>query len=257
MKSLPSPQRQIFNVWHRNFLQFSRTWTVSLFWILIEPLVILGAIGFGVGSYINNVHGVSYIDFFFPALLCSTAMMVSFFESTYGSFSKLTYQKTYVTMILAPISPRQIVAGEILWAASKGTLSSIGVGLVAIPFGLVNPMTILPVLSVVFISAILFSSLGMIVTSMAKNYDSIIYPTSGLIVPMSMLSGTYFPLDQMPTFLRALVYLFPLTHSVALARALMLNSVTWLQSLNFIYLVVVGGILFRIASRKISAKLIQ
>lgn len=257
MKSLPSGKRQVYNVWHRNFLQFRRTWTVSLFWILIEPLVILGSIGFGVGSYINNVHGVSYVDFFFPALLCSTAMMVSFFESTYGNFSKLTYQQIYVTMVLAPLSPQQIVLGEILWAATKGTLSALGVTIVAIPFGLVNPIVILPVLGVVFVSALLFSAMGMIVTSMVKNYDSIIYPTSGLIVPMSMLSGTYFPLDQMPTLLKLVVYLFPLTHSVALARALLLHSATWFHLLHLLYIIVVAGIFIRIASRRITAKLIQ
>jgi len=184
-------------------------------------------------------------------------MMVSFFESTYGNFSKLTYQKIYVTMILAPVSSQQIVAGEILWAATKGTLSAIGVALVAIPFGLVSSMMILPVLGVIFLTALLFSALGMIVTSMVKNYDSIIYPTSGLIVPMSMLSGTYFPLDQMPTLLKILVYVFPLTHSVALSRALMLHSFNWYQLLHIVYILVVTAILIRIGSRRISERLIQ
>jgi lipooligosaccharide transport system permease protein len=219
--------------------------------------VILGSIGFGVGSYINNVHGVSYIDFFFPALLCSTAMMVSFFEATYGNFSKLTHQQIYVTMILAPLTPTQIVLGEIIWSATKGTLSSLGVAIVAIPFGLVNPIGLVPAIGVVFASALLFSSMGMIVTSMVKNYDSIIYPTSGLIVPMSMLSGTYFPLDQMPSVLKALVYLFPLTHSVALVRALMLRSFNWYQLGHLVFILILTAVLIRIAIRKISAKLVQ
>jgi lipooligosaccharide transport system permease protein len=230
---------------------------VSFFWILVEPTVIFGAIGFGVGSYINNVAGVSYIDFFFPALLCSTAMIVSFFESTYGNFSKLTYQQTYVTMILSPIEPSQIVAGEILWAATKGTLSSIGVALVALPLGVLESWRIFPAFFVIFISAFLFGSLGMLVTSMVKNYDSIIYPTSGLIVPMSMLSGTYFPIDQLPVALRFLVYGFPLTHSVALVRALVLNKMEWYQLSHLATLILFAVVFFQLANKRIFKKLIH
>jgi lipooligosaccharide transport system permease protein len=85
-KSLPTSWSQVLNVWHRNFLLFKRSWSISVFWILVEPVVILGSIGYGVGSYINNVNGVPYVTFYFPALLASTSMLVAFFESTYGNF---------------------------------------------------------------------------------------------------------------------------------------------------------------------------
>jgi lipooligosaccharide transport system permease protein len=203
------------------------------------------------------MSGVPYVDFYFPALLCSSSMLVAFFESTYGNFSKLTYQKIYSTMILSPLEPREIVLGEILWAATKGTLSAVGIALVGIPLGLTGSLFILPALGVIFASSFLFAALGMLVTSMVKNYDSIIYPTSGLIVPMSLLCGTYFPLDKLPTNLRYFTYLLPLTHSVASTRGLILKGFDWIQILHVFIILFLGIVFFRISARRIEQKLIQ
>ncbi len=248
---------QVRNVWFRNFLLFKRSWSVSVFWILIEPIVILGSIGYGVGAYINNVNGIPYVDFYFPALLASTSMMVAFFESTYGNFSRLTYQSTYITMILSPLTVGEIVLGEILWGATKGSLSALGIVLVGLPLGLVDSFIILPVLVVIFISSFLFASLGMLVTSIVKNYDAIIYPTSGLIVPMSLLCGTYFSIEKFPIIIKYLVYLLPLTHTVAVTRGLMTRGFEWTYLFNIIALITVSVVLVRKATDNIKKRLIS
>ncbi|MGE0631704.1 MAG: ABC transporter permease, partial [Pseudobdellovibrionaceae bacterium] len=79
---LPQSGPGVREVWHRNFLYFRYSWKVSVFWIILEPLFYLGAIGYGLGAFVSNIQGISYVDWFFPGLLCSTAMMVSFFEGT-------------------------------------------------------------------------------------------------------------------------------------------------------------------------------
>ena len=248
---------QVRTVWFRNFLLFKRSWSVSVFWILIEPIVILGSIGYGVGSYINNVGGVPYVDFYFPALLASSSMMVAFFESTYGNFSRLTYQSTYVTMIMSPLSVDEIVLGEILWGATKGTLSAVGIVAVGLPLGLVDSFIVIPVLGVIFISAFLFAAFGMLITSIVKNYDSIIYPTSGLIVPMSLLCGTYFSIDKFPIVIKYLMFLLPLTHTVAMARGLMTRGFVWSQIFNLVFLISVSIFLVKIATTNIKKRLIS
>lgn len=231
VSSIPSFRNGIWQVWHRNFLQFRRSWLANLFWIILEPLMFLIAIGYGLGSFVSTIGGVSYIEFFFPALLCTSSMMVSFFDSTYGNFSKLTYQKIYRVMMMTPLDARQIVLGEIIWGACKGTFSAFGVALVAGLFGHVNSWGILPAFVVIFASSFFFSALGMIVTSIVKNYDSIIYPSSGLIIPMSLFSGTYFPIENLPFVLKSVTYLLPLTHSVVAVRGLLLGVGSWWQVL--------------------------
>jgi lipooligosaccharide transport system permease protein len=183
----------------------------------------LAAFGFGFGRYIPPIEGLPFLDFYFPGLLCSTAMMVSYFESTYPNYTKLTYQKTFATMLLTPLTHRQILLGEVLWAASKGLLGVVGVMLISSVFGLFS-LKLFFVLPVVFILSIVFSAFGLIVVSIAKNYDSFVFSTSGFIIPLSLISGTYFSLKDMPQLIQWLAYLFPLSHAVELVRHITQNK---------------------------------
>jgi ABC-type polysaccharide/polyol phosphate export systems, permease component len=253
----PQVNSGAFKVWSRNFLYFKKTWLVSVFWIVFEPVVYLGAIGFGLGSFVNSMGGMSYVEFFFPALLCTTAMMVSFFEGTYGNYTKLTHQKTYSTIMLTRVGPEEIVAGELMWAASKGFFGVMGVTLVAGVFGLIDTYRIILVLPVLFLISALFSCIGMIFTSLARNYDSFIYSTSGLIVPMSLLSGTYFPLEQLPPSLRYISYLFPLTHGVSAVRNILHNQDVGLALGHIAILLVATFICMNISFFRIRKKLLK
>jgi lipooligosaccharide transport system permease protein len=244
-------------VWSRNFLYFRKTWTVSLFWILLEPLMYLGAIGYGLGAFVSNISGQAYVDFFFPGLLCSTGMMVSFFEGTYGGFTKLTHQKTYSTIMLTRIGPEEIALGELLWSGTKGYLSVVGVALVASMFGLVDTWRIFPVMLILMLMCWLFASIAMIMTSFARNYDSFIYSTSGFIVPMSLLSGTYFPIEQLPGGLKYVAYLFPLTHAVQAVRGLLHQGFTPAVGVHTLVLFVLGFVAMNIAIYRIRGKLLK
>jgi lipooligosaccharide transport system permease protein len=126
----------MFKVWYRNFLFFRKTFFVTLFWTVLEPLMYLTALGYGFGQYVPPIENLSFIDFYFPGLLCTTAMFVSYFEATYPNYTKLSYQKTYFTMLLTPLTVSQILAGEVLWAATKGMIGVFGVAIVASAFGL-------------------------------------------------------------------------------------------------------------------------
>ncbi|WP_413291981.1 ABC transporter permease [Bdellovibrio sp. HCB185ZH] len=255
--SIPKFNDGALKVWQRNFLYFKKTMMVSLFWIVLEPVIYLGAIGFGLGSFVNNMGGMSYIEYFFPALLCTTAMLVSFFEGTYGNYTKLTHQKTYATIMLTRVGPEEIVAGELMWAATKGFFGVIGVTIVAVFFGLIDSYKILLTLPVLFLIAALFSCIGMIFTSIARNYDSFIYSTSGLIVPMSLLSGTYFPLEQLPSGMRYLAYLFPLTHGVAAVRGILHDGNLVKIAVHILILLVLTWIFMNVSFHRIRNKLLK
>lgn len=219
----------MIQVWLRNFLFFRKTFLVSFFWTILEPLMYLAAIGFGLGRFVEQIEGLTFIDFYYPGLLASTAMMISYFESTYPNYTKLTYQKTYAMMLLTPLDEKQILFGEILWAATKGFIAVCGVCFVSLFFGLFK-YQILLTLPFLFLVCLVFASFGMVVVSLAKNYDSFIFSTSGIIIPMSLLSGTYFSIQDMPVFFKGLSYLLPLTHGVNLTRDLIYRSLS-LQSL--------------------------
>ncbi len=216
----------------------------------------LAAIGFGLGRFVEQIEGLSFIEFYYPGLLASTAMMVSYFESTYPSYTKLTYQKTYLTMLLTPLNPNQILFGEIFWAATKGFIGVCGVILVSLVFGLFKPQ-VLFVMPVLFLLCLVFASFGMIVTSLAKNYDSFIFSTSGLIIPMSLISGTYFSITDMPILVKSIALALPLTHAVALSRAILYKQVGGHELLSVVVLLLYFVILSVIAKTLFNKKLIR
>lgn len=250
-------KKLVLYIWQRNFAQFKRTWLLSFFWVLIEPVFILAALGYGLGSFIPTIKGVSYVEFFFPGLICSSSMLITFFASTYDNFSKLSHQRLFQTQILSPISPNEIVLGEILWAASKGLLSAVGITLVAGLFGLVDTFNILPALLVVFISNLVFSAFGMLITTMVKNFDQIIFPTSGFIIPMSLLSGVYFPIDNLPFGLKYIVYILPLTNTTRVVREFVQGRFDWWMLVNLSYLIVLFIVLIRVSSKRLEEMLLN
>lgn len=253
----PKIERGFIRVWQRNFLHYKKTWIISLLWTILEPLMYLGGIGYGLGSYVNNMGGSSYVEFFFPGILCFTAMMVSFFEACYGNFTKLTWQKTYSTIMLTRVSPEEIVFGELLWVATKGFLGACGVTVVASVLGLVDTWRILPALLILSLVSWLFSALGMIVTSIVRGYDSFVYFTSGFIVPMSLVSGIYFPLEQLPPGFRYLTWLLPLTHGVQAVRATLVGGNWDTVAIHVVILFIAGWVAMNVAIQRIRDKLLK
>lgn len=248
---------QIFRVWYRNYVIFKRTWLVSLFWVILEPVFLLTALGFGLGAYVKTMAGVPYAEFFFPGLLCSSTMMVSFFEGTYGNFSKLSYSKVYAAQLLSPVTIAELIVGDLLWGASKGLLSGLAILIVGQFFGLGQNWGIVAALPILFLNAWIFSCLGMIVTSMVRNFDQIIYPTSGLIVPMSLFAGTYFPVDELNPVFRMLSYALPLTHATTVVRGMSLDQWQPQMVAHVGLLVILGVVLTRVSIRRMSKRLQQ
>ena len=69
-----------------------------------------------------------------------------------------------------------------------------------------------------------FAAVGLIMTALAPSYDFFMYYFTLVITPMMMLSGVFFPVDQLPSALQIVSALLPLTHAIDLARPL-LNGV--------------------------------
>ena len=255
--SLPTFWESMLAVCVRNFLQFRKTWMISFFWIVLEPLFILAAFGYGLGSYVPQVAGMSYLEFFFPALLCNIAMIVAFFECTYANYSKLSTSRFYQTALYSPMLPKHLLGGEVLWGGIKAMMSVGSVLLIASLFGAVASARILFALPVLFLAACFFAMLGMLITSVVKNSDQIIYPGSGLIIPLSLFSGTYFPLEAMPKSLQVIAYLSPLTHAVSATRSFQQGSFSAMVVINVAFLILLLIGLSRVTSRFFSRRLLE
>ncbi|MFZ3229563.1 MAG: ABC transporter permease [Pseudobdellovibrio sp.] len=246
----------MIQVWRRNFLFFKKTFAISFLWTILEPLMYLTAIGFGLGRFVEQIEGLPFIEFYYPGLLASTAMTISYFESTYPNYTKLMYQKTYSMMLLTPLTEKKILLGEILWSATKGFIGVCGVCFVSLFFGLFKPQILLT-LPFLFLVCLVFAAFGMIMISIARSYDSFIISTSGFIIPMSLLSGTYFSIKEMPVFFRGLSNFLPLTHGVNLTRDILYRTLSISSLIDTAVLIVYAVVLSIVAYRLFKKKLVQ
>lgn len=190
----------------------------SLVGNLGQPLLFLLAFGFGVGQRIDLVEGYSYLQFIAPGLAASAVMYSAAFETTYGSYTRLSTQSTFEGILMTPVTVEEIAVGEIIWGALKGLISGV-VMILAMPlFGLWPSPWVVALLPILFIAGMLFSALGLIMTALAKSYEFFNYFISLVITPLFLFSGIFFSLKELPGPTRSLLEFVPLTPVVSLSR---------------------------------------
>ncbi|MFQ6067985.1 MAG: ABC transporter permease [Candidatus Bathyarchaeia archaeon] len=237
---------------------FMKTYKANFLPPLLEPILYLLALGFGLGGFVQLIDGESYIQFIAPALVAVSMMFSAFFECTYGSFVRMYYQKTFDAIIATPVSLEEVIAGELLWGATKSLInSSIVLGVTA-AFGLTPSLLFLLIPLVSFLVGLLFSAIAMCFTALSPSIDSFNYPFFLFITPMFLLSGTFFPLSALPQVIQVMAQLFlPLTHAVMLARALTLGKLEPTLLLNLGWLLAVTPAFFVLSINLMKKRLIK
>jgi lipooligosaccharide transport system permease protein len=186
-----------------------------------QPLFYLITFGIGMGAYMGYVGGKPYLQFLVPGVLISSVMLSSSFECLYDTFVKMVHERLYDSLIATPVSAEDVIAGDIAWGALRGLLSGVLMLAVAMAMGVfpATPGSIVVLVAVMAFVGVLFSSMAMIVTSFAPNFDFFNYYTELVITPMLFFSGVFFPLDKFPQWLKTFSLFMPLTHAVNISRA--------------------------------------
>lgn len=212
-------------VFYRNLRVFLKTWKANIMFHFIEPVLYLWAMGFGLGLYVNDVNGMSYVNFLAPGLIASSAMFSTSYEMTYDSFTRMSYHKTFHAMVATPVSMDDVVMGEISYGTFKGVLYGSVFFFVTLLFGLVkSPLAVLIVVPL-FLLSLTFSVLSLIWTSVAPNYDSFGYFFTLFVSPMFLFSGIFFPVESLPAGIWLLPWFTPLYHAVEVIRPLVLGQI--------------------------------
>jgi lipooligosaccharide transport system permease protein len=207
-------------VWRRNFLVWRKLFIASVLSNLADPLIMLFGLGYGLGALLPSVQGMSYIAFFAAGTLCSATMFTASFEAMFSGFSRMHGQKTWDAILYAPLVIDDIVAGEIVWAASKAWLSGSTILAVAAIAGLATSPLALLALPAAFLVGLAFAAVGIVMTVLAKNWDFFSFYMTLVMTPMIMISGVFFPAQQLPGPLLAVAQALPLYHGVELVRPL-------------------------------------
>jgi lipooligosaccharide transport system permease protein len=185
-----------------------------------EPILYLLAMGYGLGRLVPRIGGQDYAEFIAPGLVVSTAMNTATFEALFGSYTRMTGQKTFDAILATPVSVRELVAGEILFCGLKGAFGGASVAAVVAAFGLFDSAWALALVPVSLLVALVFGAMALVMTALSPGYEFFNYYLTLLVAPMFLLGGIFFPLEGLPRWTQGLSLALPLTHAVALARPL-------------------------------------
>jgi lipooligosaccharide transport system permease protein len=220
--------RAVERVLEHHLLVYRRTWRGTLFSTFLSPVLFLAAIGIGLGSFVDEaappgLEGVGYLAFLAPGLLAAQAMQTAAFESTYPVMAGIRWLKTYIAMVLSPLSTRHVAIGQLIWTGLRVTFGAFVFVAVMAVFGAVDPVRALMLLPVAALTGLAFAAPIQAFAAAQRNDNPFASLFRFVIMPMFIFSGTFFPISQLPELLQVVAYLTPLWHAVALARAIALD----------------------------------
>lgn len=214
----------VWKMVQRNRDVYLKTWKTNFLPPLLEPLLYLLSLGYGLGVLVPTLAGVSYAQYIAGAILAITMMQSAFFDTTYGSYVRMFFQKTWDAVTATPLSLDDVLAGEMAWAALKSAVNTGLMALVVAAFGLL-PWTMVPlVVPLAFLVGLGFAGLGLMFAARVASIDGFSFAIYLLITPMMLFSGTFFPMAQLPGPVQAAALAFPLTHAVLVIRPITLGQ---------------------------------
>lgn len=247
----------VSRILYRHWLVFAKTWKANIMFNFVEPVLYLWAMGFGLGVYVANIQGYSYLEFIAPGLIASSAMFATCYEATYDSYTRMSFHKIFYAIVSTPASMDDVVMAELIYGALKSVLYGSVFLLVTVLFGLVKSWWVFLMPIPLFIGGLIFSSLSMVWTSMAPNYDAFNYFFTLIITPMFFLAGIFFPVNNLPAGVQAFSWLTPLYHEVEVIRNLFYGQINMATLANFVWLTAAMLLLIRFPLVMVRNRLIQ
>ncbi len=244
------------SVWRRNATIYRRTWMWNILPNFFEPVFYLLSIGIGVGAYITEMGGTSYMEFLAPGLVCVAAMNGASFEVTYNVFVRLAYQKAYDAMLTTPVEPDDVLAGEVLWAVTRACIYGGCFFIVIAAVGLAPLPSALLVLPVIPLAGLLFAAIGIAFSLRISNIDLFSFYFTLFLTPLFLFSDVFFPLqDRLSEGWLWVAEILPLLHPVRLARAAFQGEASLILLWDLAYLLGVSLLLLAWARRGVRQRL--
>ncbi|MFL5843295.1 MAG: ABC transporter permease [Solirubrobacteraceae bacterium] len=241
----------------REIVNFSSFWRSSTFSSTVDPTIYLLAFGFGFGSLVSKVAGYDYIDFVGTGIVATTVLFSGAFPAMYSTFVKYEFQHTYDAILAAPVDTEELVTAEALWIAARtGTYGCVPM-LVAVVFGLDPSWGMLLVPFIAAIAGYGWATFGIFIAAKAKSIESFSYWQSGLLTPMFLVAGTFFPLSGLPEWAQVAGNVNPLFHCVQLVRHAVFGLQGWADVGHLAFLIGFALIAWRLAIRFMERRLIS
>ena len=242
-------------------LAYRRTWRASVWSSVFGPLFYLGAMGYGLGTLVDRngtaaLGGVPYAQFVAPAVLAVQAMNSGMSNSLFPVYGAVHWNKIYLAARATALRPADIYRGHLLFMALRIAMNSAVFVVVMAAFGLIRSPWAVLLLPAATLCGFAFAAPLAAWTVLLDHESAMNYPIRFGAIPLMLFSGTFFPVSQLPGWVRPVAYATPLWHGVALCRSLSLGSVdAGSAAIHVGYLAVLTAIGLRAGSRSYHRRL--
>ena len=199
---------------YREWLVFRHVWASVAFGSLLEPVTYFVAFGYGYGVLVSELAGLSYLEFIATGTIAIGVLFSSIFPALINGYVRRRVQGLYDGLLSAPVSVAELVTGEALWNALRVTMVALITTLVATIFGVRFGPGVLLVPLIAVVSGFGFACAGTAFGALLRSAHQFDFVIVGVIVPMFVCAGTFFPIENLPDVLRFVALVNPLYHCV-------------------------------------------
>jgi ABC-2 type transport system permease protein len=190
----------------------------------------------------------NYFEFVAPGIMAMVVMM----SLMTGLPHAISYERDMGTldgMLAAPTSRWAIILGKVMAQSTTGLIQGFIILLLSVLlFGVSIHGSILLVLLLILLTVFSFVGLGILITSFADKEETATMVMMTLMFPMMFLSGVFFPIQQMPSFMQSLANVLPLTYAAdAMRKVMVLGADFQAIFTDVVVLAVFGSVLLAIA----------
>jgi len=210
--------RRAWRVLQRHWTVYTKLYKTNFALNFAEPMLYLVAMGMGLGVFVSDINGQPYINYIGPGIIASSSMFAAVYECTYGTYIRMTFQKTFDAILSTPVNLDDLVAAEMAWAAVKSVIYGITIMIVVALFGIVDSWLLLLAIPAIFLGGLIFAEISMITTALVPGIDSFSYFYTLFMTPLFLFSGIFFPVETMPKAVAGIAWFTPLYHVVNICR---------------------------------------
>ena len=241
------------------FIRVARSGKSTLLVSALNPLFVIGAMGLGLGSLVDDesgLGGIDYLTFLAPGMMAAFAMQSAVGSSLWPVLGGIKWEGTYVAQTATPLRPVDVLRGQLGYTGAELGTNVVFTFLAMLVFGAVeSPWGVLAVPAAVLTGLVYAAAVtGFSATQETDTAFPLIMRFG--VIPSYLFSGTFFPVDQLPGALEAVAKVTPLWHGVDLCRDLTLGDAGLAESaVHVAYLGVLLVVALAYAGRSFTRRL--
>ncbi len=197
----------------KDIARIIRIWTQTLLPPAVTMALYFAIFGAFIGSQVGAVKGFSYIQFIVPGLVMM-AIITSTFMHTVSSFFFAKWQRNIDEILVSPMPSWVVIAGFVTGGLVRALFVGIIVIVISLLFTHLTLFSIGVIFGAAFLTAFLFSLLGIINAIFAKSFDDISIVPTFVLTPLTYLGGVFYSVDQLPEFFRTISLANPILYMV-------------------------------------------